>query len=216
MTENSPDTVPPSIGVDASGATGIGRCPGAVNLGDTPTNGTGINLGDPEITLTWNNEHDLDLRVIEPDATLVDWSAPGPAADTGRLDVDERCELPLTPVPNLRTEISNGGPEHIFWEGQSRLQDGVYEVWVDFFDSCIDPDSVDPLDPTGLLTSIPRIRLVIGNNADFFPGTDWNVQELVMKDFVGSRRCLLFTFERGVWPPQKCGRDFAQCCLPGF
>ena len=102
----------------------------------------------------------------------------------------------------LRTSVSNGGPEHIFWQRQSSLLAGTtYQVWVNFFSQC-EGTLAGP-------TSLPRIRLVVGANVDFFPGTDVGT-DMVMS--VQNPLCLLYEFQRGVWPPRKCGRDFQPCC----
>ena len=102
----------------------------------------------------------------------------------------------------LVTTVSDGGPEHIFWQGQSNLSSNEsYQVWVNFWGQC-----------AGTLagpTSLPRLRLVVGNNVDFYPGTDAGT-DLVMS--AATPWCRIFEFRRGVWPPMKCGRDFEPCC----
>lgn len=194
ITEDTNDTVPPLLFASVTGATFVGRCPGPVNMGPTVDAGTGVNLGDPEVTLTWNNDNDLDLWVSGPSGNI-GWEDPGPATDTARLDVDDVCD----------EDIMIGGPEHIYWSGQSNLLTGTYQVWVNHFEQCSpNPDPV----------SLPRLRLVMGNDVDFFPGTDV-ATDLVMRPdgTAGPNWCLIYEFQRGVWPPAKCGRDFQNCCI---
>ena len=200
ITENTNATVPPLISLGVSGSTYVGRCPGPMNMGPTVEAGTGINLGDPEVTLTWNNDSDLDLWVVEPSGVNVGFSNRGPVADTAQLDVDDVCDA----------DIMIGGPEHIYWSGQSNLLNGRYEVWVNHFEKCdTNPD----------WDSLPRLRLVVGNVVDYFPGTDVGT-DIVMRPFndptpngPGPDWCRIWAFERGVWPPLKCGRDFEPCCV---
>lgn len=203
ITENTNATVPPLISVGVSGSTYVGRCPGPINMGPTVDAGTGINLGDPEVTLTWNNDNDLDLWVVEPNGVSVGFSNRGPVADTAQLDVDDVCD----------TDVMIGGPEHIYWSGQSNLITGPlgYQVWVNHFEKCdTNPD----------WESIPRLRLVVGNLVDYFPGTDAGGTDIVMRPFddptvngPGPDWCLIWRFDQGVWPPLKCGRDFEPCCV---
>jgi len=192
VTEETNQTVPPLIHVGITGATYVGRCPGPINMGPDVTAGTGINLGDPEVTLTWNNDNDLDLWVSGPAGTI-SWNNEAPLADTGQLDVDDVCDL----------DFMIGGPEHIYWSGQSQLFTGEYEVWVNHFDQC----------GVTLPESIPRLRLVMGDNVDYYPGTDVGTDLVMRSDFPGPDWCLIWVFEKGQWPPLKCGRDFEPCCV---
>ena len=74
--------------------------------------------GDVQITLTWDNEADLDLHVFEPSGEeiyyLHDVSATG-----GTLDVDD---------------TDGFGPENIYWP-TGMAPDGTYEVYVHQYSS---------------------------------------------------------------------------------
>ncbi len=196
LAEGTNDTVPPVLFVSDSGATAQGRCPPPQNLGPTPPPGTGVNLGDPEVTLTWNNGHDLDLWVWGPNGVVIGWSSPGPAADTGRLDRDDFCQ-----------PRSAGGPEHIYWTDPAELFGGQYSVWVHFYENCDDPDEPPPAtDPNA--TSLPRVRMVHRETVRFFPGL--TVPELVMRE---EQWCEIFNFTPAgiTW---MCGDDARPCCRP--
>jgi len=69
--------------------------------------------GDVQVTLTWSNEADLDLHVIDPDGEEIFWSHPG-SASGGILDYDD---------------IDGYGPENIYWP-ESSAPDGDYYVYV--------------------------------------------------------------------------------------
>jgi hypothetical protein len=72
--------------------------------------------GSVQITLTWDNESDMDLWVTEPDGEIIGWEHPN--SDTsGTLDVDD----------------TNGyGPENIFWP-YGEAPSGKYKVEVHHF-----------------------------------------------------------------------------------
>jgi hypothetical protein len=196
LSEGTNDLIPPVIYVSSTGATAQGRCPAPQNLGQAPTTGTGVNMGDPEATLTWNNTHDLDLWVFNPTSGIaIGWNQPGPASDEGKLDRDDWCQ-----------PASGGGPEHIFWPDPSSLLTGTYSVWVHFYSYCGYVGDPDPTDPNQ--TSLPRLRLVYGNQVEFFPGLD--VPELVMRE---DQWCEIFRFG-AQGNLLKAGRDFAMFCGP--
>ena len=94
-----------------------------------------------------------------PNGGWIGWAAPGPnAPDDGKLDQDDRC-----------SPTASGGPEHIYWPGLSKLMPGTYRVFVHFYQQCresgVGPGEADPDE-----TSVPRLRLVYGNDPYFFPG----------------------------------------------
>ncbi len=61
--------------------------------------GVKVKVGDPQFTLLWNNDADLDLHVIEPGGKEIYWEEPK-GAKGGELDVDN---------------TKGYGPENIYW-----------------------------------------------------------------------------------------------------
>lgn len=63
--------------------------------------GVEVKVGDPQFTLLWDNDADLDLHVIEPGGKEIFWEDPkGKAGLGGELDVDN---------------TKGFGPENIYW-----------------------------------------------------------------------------------------------------
>jgi hypothetical protein len=85
-----------------------------------------IGTGDVQLTLTWASDADLDLAVTEPDGTQIWYSAKGPTATGGQLDVDS----------NIGCE-NDGSVENIFWP-PGDAPSGTYTVTVTGFsvDGC--------------------------------------------------------------------------------
>jgi len=192
---NSNDLVPEVKTVqpgtpDGSGPLATGQCPLSENLGDPPPppGGGGVTLGNPEITLTWNNKHDLDLWSLSSSGEAVGWRN-RTGADGARLDTDDRCS----------SITSGGGPEHIFWPGISSLESGTYEIYVNFWSIC----------PPVLVSegSIPHLRLVFGTTIVFFPGL--SVPDLLMQE---NQWCKIFDFNKDTGVINVCGIDFDDCC----
>jgi hypothetical protein len=69
--------------------------------------------GDIQITLTWDNIADLDLRVVDPYGEVIYWNHDF-SASNGKLDVDD---------------INGYGPENIYWPSNGAPR-GTYEVYV--------------------------------------------------------------------------------------
>ncbi len=75
-------------------------------------------FGDVQVTLTWDNETDLDLHVVDPNGYEVYFD--NPSSSYGMtLDVDD---------------IDGIGPENIFWSMQPPSPPGIYRVMVNYFD----------------------------------------------------------------------------------
>lgn len=63
--------------------------------------GVEVKVGDPQFTLIWDNDADLDLHVIEPGGKEIYWEDPkGKEGLGGELDVDN---------------VKGYGPENIYW-----------------------------------------------------------------------------------------------------
>jgi hypothetical protein len=73
-------------------------------VGSDGASKTDVGTGDVQITLEWASDSDLDLHVIEPDGTEIDYTNPGPSSTGGQLDVDSNIECE-----------NDGGVENIFW-----------------------------------------------------------------------------------------------------
>ncbi|MCF8364308.1 MAG: hypothetical protein K9H16_00910 [Bacteroidales bacterium] len=69
--------------------------------------------GDVQITLTWNNEADIDLHVFDPDNNEIYWMNPG-SPSGGVLDYDD---------------IDGYGPENIYWP-KDEAPSGIYSVLI--------------------------------------------------------------------------------------
>ena len=74
--------------------------------------------GDVKLTLRWNSSSDLDLHVLEPSGEELWYSAKGPSATGGRLDIDA----------NIGCE-EDGSLENIFWP-LGKAPTGQYTVKV--------------------------------------------------------------------------------------
>ena len=72
--------------------------------------------GDVQVTLTWDNESDLDLWVTDPTGELI-YYGNDIGASGGQLDVDD---------------TDGYGPENIFW-GQGLAPTGQYKVQLDYY-----------------------------------------------------------------------------------
>lgn len=89
--------------------TGAGTGPGAgdgdgfglprFGFGGELVRGVEVKTGDPQFTLLWNTDADLDLHVVEPGGKEIFWESPK-GAQGGELDVD-----------NTR----GFGPENVYW-----------------------------------------------------------------------------------------------------
>lgn len=79
--------------------------------------GVDVKIGDPQFTLIWEGQADLDLHVQEPGGSHIFWPPENQhGAQGGELDVDNR---------------EGPGPENIFWAG--RGPSGAYKWYVDYY-----------------------------------------------------------------------------------
>ncbi len=96
------------------------------HLGGTDyCDGIVLGTGDIQFTVTWDNNADVDLRVIEPNGTRIWFGDRTPATSQGQLDVDS----------NWTCGTNLFYTENIFWPiGQS--PDGTYVVEIHRTSSC--------------------------------------------------------------------------------
>lgn len=82
--------------------------------------------GDIQISLIWNNRHDLDLHCTDPSGEDIHFKNPV-ARSGGRLDVDSNADC--------EKDITDNPVENIYWATGS-APEGEYKVWVQFFTPC--------------------------------------------------------------------------------
>lgn len=78
--------------------------------------GVNVKIGDPQFTLIWDSDADLDLHVIEPDGSEIYWEF-RKGKRGGELDVDD---------------VDGQGPENVFWKIGSGPR-GTYTWWVHYY-----------------------------------------------------------------------------------
>jgi hypothetical protein len=78
--------------------------------------GIGVKVGDPQFTLIWDSEADIDLHVIEPGGKEIYWEVPH-GNKGGELDVDD---------------IDGFGPENVYWV-QGKGPPGLYKWFVHYY-----------------------------------------------------------------------------------
>ena len=91
---------------------------------------TSVGTGDVQITLTWQEEADLDLYVTDPNGDTV-YYANTTIPSGGELDRDNKC-----------SNFVMGQPENVFWP-ESGAPSGTYTVSVNYFGDCEDAGSVE-------------------------------------------------------------------------
>lgn len=78
--------------------------------------GVSVKIGDPQFTLIWDSDADLDLHVIEPGGSEIYWEV-RKGKRAGELDVDD---------------VDGLGPENIFWKKGDGPR-GEYTWWVHYY-----------------------------------------------------------------------------------
>jgi hypothetical protein len=85
-----------------------------------------LGTGDIQLTLRWDDLHDLDLSVTDPSGEVIYYGHPY-SASNGVLDVDAN--------QGCTEHITNHGVENIYWpEGKS--PSGDFKVYVNLFMLC--------------------------------------------------------------------------------
>jgi len=92
---------------------------------DENCDGSILGSGDVQITLTWDNEADLDLHVYEPNGTHISYENRGPTATQGQLDIDSNAGC----VPTA------SNTENVFWPTE-QSPEGEFTVVVDVWSEC--------------------------------------------------------------------------------
>ena len=112
-------TNPDSIGGDGLSGKGKGGGTGGEGFGlarfgsgaGENVQGVKVKVGDPQFTLIWDTQADLDLHIIEPGSSEIFWEKPR-GDRGGELDVDDQDGF---------------GPENVYW-GEERGEDGRVKV----------------------------------------------------------------------------------------
>jgi len=84
--------------------------------------------GDIQISLIWDNRHDLDLHCLPPAPDEEIWfQRRGPSRSGGQLDVDTNA--------GCQTNVTDRAVENIFWP-VGKAPQGEYIVYVNFYTIC--------------------------------------------------------------------------------
>jgi len=78
--------------------------------------GVSVKIGDPQFTLIWDTDADLDLHVIEPGGAHIYWEFRD-GKKGGELDVDD---------------VDGLGPENVYWK-KGAGPEGEYAWWVHYY-----------------------------------------------------------------------------------
>jgi hypothetical protein len=119
---------------------------------------TNAKTGDIQISLIWDNRHDLDLHCIDPSGEDIYFNN-RVSSSGGRLDVDSNagCEKDVRDAP----------VENIYWASGTALE-GEYKVVVHFFTSCPREVRTDPNRKD--FTTPFRVRVLVNGEEKEFPG----------------------------------------------
>ena len=136
-----------------------GRCSNACTAGQSCALGICVGSGQLRVTLTWNQQADIDLHVVPPGCETTHISFMNRTACGGNLDVDDRgavCVMPFVAPCDHTT--SGTGPENVFWEGTPPT--GSYLVCVVPYSG---PASSDPGTPSSFPASVTAtVRVYVG------------------------------------------------------
>ena len=129
--------------IDASGRAGTQRSARLCVRRPVPDNG---NVCDPEIpppalvvSLEWDNDADLDLRVVTPSGKEVDGKKPSTAlrGEDGTLDTSAPGTGVLDRDSNARCAPDSRRRENLVFQGDP--EPGTYLIYVNLFDACGEP-----------------------------------------------------------------------------
>jgi hypothetical protein len=102
--------------------------------------------GDIQITLTWDNDADLDLYVTEPNGNQIWWNEPS-SSSGGILDYDD---------------VDGFGPENIYWPKNS-APSGNYSVYIHHYVWEDEPSRPTSSNYTVLVSAFGRIAKYSGS-----------------------------------------------------
>jgi hypothetical protein len=90
----------------------------------TAPNGQALGTGAVQVTLTWSTVADLDLRILEPDGTQIDFGSRS-SSDGGTLDVDSNGGC---------SNLTSSPVENVFWANPPPA--GAYTARVTYYEDC--------------------------------------------------------------------------------
>lgn len=140
--DGSDATTPGPVDADADGYTADVDCndsDAAINPGETDIPNDGIDQncdgsdlivgdGSVRVTLTWEGEDDLDLHVIDPMGSRIDYQTPT-SPSGGTLDRDDNVGV-------CGTDTEPGGVENVFWPTTPSAPPGTYTVEIYSYYDC--------------------------------------------------------------------------------
>jgi hypothetical protein len=103
-------------GTTASGGGGSGFGLARFGSGGETIQGVAVKVGDPQFTLIWDTQADIDIHVLEPGGAEIYWESPNGQLG-GELDVDDRGGF---------------GPENVYWV-QGKGPPGEYKWFVHYY-----------------------------------------------------------------------------------
>jgi len=89
-------------------------------------------IGVLHVSLSWDQENDVDLHLIEPDGEEI-YFGNRYSSTGGELDIDSNAACSIDGINN----------ENIFYEDESEIDEGQYEVLVDLWSNCNIPDNTN-------------------------------------------------------------------------
>ncbi|HXK81085.1 MAG TPA: hypothetical protein PLO05_02870 [Bacteroidales bacterium] len=97
----------------------------------------GAGTGKLQISLSFDNDKDIDLHVVEPNGTRIYYGSPV-SSNGGELDVDSNAGCSIDGINN----------ENIYYSEEANIENGVYQVYVDMWENC------DPAIATNFVLSV--------------------------------------------------------------
>jgi hypothetical protein len=108
------------VNLSGTGQAGAGDGFGVARFGTGTerVKGVEVQVGDPQFTLIWEGQGDLDLHVQEPGGSHIFWPPEYRRGEQGgELDVDNRV---------------GPGPENVYWV-QGKGPDGIYKWYIEYY-----------------------------------------------------------------------------------
>lgn len=114
----------PSPGKSGNGQPPSGQDPSNPPDDQARVRAAGGKMGQVQLTLSWDDENDLDLGVICPDGNRISFKNDQRAACGGQLDVDANAS-------NANAAVTRTPVEHVVW--QLAPAPGTYKILVSYF-----------------------------------------------------------------------------------